>query len=99
MLVNVSRYNDVQARIKEKIIEYLSELQNSIRYSYKMPNAETYPVISNLKRLFDIEYSQTCGIRWLDIQDKLHEAAAPIKVYNINQRSQDALDYENIVRD
>lgn len=35
MLVNVSRYNDVQGRIKEKIIEYLSELQNSIRYSYK----------------------------------------------------------------
>ncbi len=94
MLVNVSRYNDVQGRIKEKIIEYLSELQNSIRYSYKMPNAETYPVISNLKRLFDIEYSQTCGIKWLDIQDKLHEAAASIKVYNINQRSQDALDYE-----
>ena len=94
MLVNVSRYNDVQGRIKEKIIEYLSELQNSIRYSYKMPNAETYPVISNLKRLFDIEYAQTCGISWLDIQDRLHEAAAPIKVYNINQRSQDALDYE-----
>ena len=59
-----------------------------------MPNAETYPVISNLKRLFDIEYSQTCGIRWLDIQDKLHEVCRPIKVYNINQRSQDALDYE-----
>jgi len=49
MLVNVSRFNDVQARVKEKLVEYLTEAQNAIKYSYKMTSALENPVILMLK--------------------------------------------------
>ncbi|GHV30958.1 endonuclease [Spirochaetia bacterium] len=94
MLVNVSRFNDVQQRVREKLVEYLIEAQNSIRYSYKMSTALENPVMANLKELFDAEYAG-CGFSWVQMQGKLHDATAPIKIYTINQHSQDALDYEN----
>jgi len=93
MLVNVSRFNDVQARIRDKISECLSEAQNSIKYSYKMSGALENPIIARLKELFDKEYPE-CGFAWPEVQDKLNDAVAPIAVYTINQASQDALDYE-----
>jgi hypothetical protein len=93
MLVNVSRFNDVQAKIRDKISEYLSEAQNSIKYSYKMSNALENSIIARLKELFDREYSE-CGFAWSEVLDKLNDAVAPIAVYTINQTSQDALDYE-----
>ncbi|MDR3345573.1 MAG: Z1 domain-containing protein [Campylobacteraceae bacterium] len=94
MLVNVSRFNDVQTRVKNKLVEYLDEAQNSIRYSYKMSGAIENPLVAKLKELFDIEYLD-CGFSWEQVLDKLHDATAPIKIYSINQRSQDGLDYEN----
>lgn len=94
MLVNVSRFNDVQNRVQNKLIEYITEAQNSIRYHYKMSSALENETIVRIKGLFDAEYA-TCGFSWLEVLEKLHDAAAPIKVYKINQSSQDALDYEN----
>lgn len=93
MLVNVSRFNDIQARVREKLVEYLAEAQNAIRYSYKMPNALANQIIVRLKKLFDKEY-YTCEFSWEQVLNKLNNATAPIKIYIINQQSQDALDYE-----
>jgi len=73
--------------------EYLTELQNAIRYNYNMKNALKNSTISNLKFLFEQEYS-SCGFSWPEVQKVLNDAAAPIKVYTINQSSADALDYD-----
>lgn len=94
MLVNVSRFNDVQSRVQDRLIEYLTEAQNSIRYNYKMASALENETIARIKCLFDAEYAAS-GFSWGQILEKLHDATAPIKVYKINQSSQDALDYEN----
>lgn len=94
MLVNVSRFNDVQKKVRDKLIEYLAEAQTSIRYTYKMPNALDNSLIARLKELFELEYSD-CEFSWSEVLDKLNDAVAPIKVYTINQRSGDGLDYEN----
>lgn len=93
MLVNVSRFNDVQARIKDKLLEYLAEAQNSIRYSYKMSSALENSIIAKLKEQFDEEYAE-CSFSWQQVLHILNDAVAPIKIYMINQYAQDALDYE-----
>jgi len=93
MLVNVSRFNDVQKKVHGKLFEYLSEAQNSIRYNYKMNNAMSSPIIKNLKIIYDEEY-KNCGFLWNEILDSLHDAVAPIKVYTINQSSGDGLNYD-----
>jgi len=94
MLVNVSRFNDVQKKVRDKLTEYLIEAQNNIRYAYKMENALEHPIIARLKILFDAEYSG-CDFSWEQVLDKLNDAISPIKVYTINQNSGDGLDYEN----
>jgi len=94
MLVNVSRFNAVQKKVRDKLIEYLTEAQNNIRYAYKMKNALEHPIIARLKELFDLEYAD-CEFSWKQILEKLNDAVAPIKIYTINQSSGDGLDYEN----
>jgi len=94
MLVNVSRFNDVQKKVRDKLIEYLTEAQNTIRYAYKMKNALSQPLLARMKRLFDEEYADVCGFSWEEVLDKLNDAVAPIKIYIINQKSGDRLDYE-----
>lgn len=93
MLVNVSRFNSVQQKVQAKLSEYLTELQNAIRYNYNMKSALKNPTISGMKALFEQEYS-SCEFTWSEVQKVLNDAAAPIKVYTINQSSADALDYE-----
>lgn len=95
MLVNVSRFTDVQETVATLIDQELKDLQASIRnYSKLSPeDALRKPSIRQLKEAWELEFKEA-GYSWAEIQNALREAALPIVVKAVNQRTGAAsLDY------
>ena len=96
MLVNVSRFTSVQKKIRDRIHIFLVErLKASIRVNGQLPEADSLHdrEISELKRVFDIEFRDSCGVAWNKVQERLWDAVSPIKVIEINSTSSDKLNY------
>lgn len=93
MLINVSRFNDVQEQVRQKVSTYVRKATEAIKYNYKTAEALKDPIIQNIKNVFDSDYKH-CGVRWEQVQNVLYQAASPVCVRTINQSSADALDYE-----
>ncbi len=85
MLVNVSRFTDVQSSIKLLVHEYLTELRDAIINHYALPQIEALKNTSllSLKTTWDKEFSNT-EFSWNAIQKELKNAVSPIGVVEIN---------------
>ena len=94
MLVNASRFVNVQSQLRNEIHTRLSDIQRSIRVSGALPeedallNEEIRALRHVWMREFDhIEFS------WAEVQEHLHAAASPVRVVEVNSRSSGTLDY------
>ncbi|WP_420267086.1 Z1 domain-containing protein [Candidatus Magnetominusculus dajiuhuensis] len=97
MLVNVSRFTDVQDKVRELLDITLREMNREIRnYSQLKPDeACRFSAIAALKNTWEQDFNNT-GFSWQDIQCSLLHAASPIEVRSVNQRSGAAsLDYSS----
>lgn len=94
MMVNVSRFVDIQRQIKMHASHYLSEIKDAIRYNYGKPVSDALRngIMSELKEVFDKEF-KGCTETWEDVQQRLFEASDEIKTYLVNSRSDETLDY------
>lgn len=100
MLINVSRFTDVQVKIKELVIIWLSQVQSDVRNYSALSEAEAMQIKSLrfLRKLWDkYRLEDKAGIPWVTIQQQyLHKAIAPIEARAVNQRTGAAsLDYYN----
>ncbi len=98
MLVNASRFTGVQGRIAGCIRGELGRIQRSASVNGALPPdaAERDPAISQLRDTFEREYAGA-GVSWVAVLGKLHEAAAPVKVVEVNSASPAALAYDQYV--
>ncbi|WP_053076306.1 MULTISPECIES: Z1 domain-containing protein [Burkholderia] len=94
MLINVSRFTDVQARVATIVRNYLWSLQEEIRQFVLSMSWRKHPDLVQLECLWQSEFSDA-GVTWDDVRKKLYEAVASIKVVTINQKSaqDEKLDY------
>lgn len=94
MLINVSRFTDVQARVSENVRNYLWDLQEEIRQFLLGMSWRKHPDLNSLEKLWQTEFSGA-GVNWEQVRQRLHESVASIKVVTINQKSQQSekLDY------
>ncbi len=98
MLINVSRFTDVQSAIAVIINEWLVRLRSDAR-NYAALSESKAMQIQSLRFLRNVwdkhELEEKAGIPWIDLQQKyLHKAVAPIEVRAVNQRTGAAsLDY------
>jgi hypothetical protein len=88
MLVNVSRFTDVQMQLERLADERLRAMQNDIRnYSrLSFPEAIRNPTIAVLHVTWEREFKDA-GFPWEDVQIALRDAALPIVVRAVNQRT------------
>jgi len=96
MLVNVSRFKDVQHRIKLFLLDYFSELSERIRYNVHF-TVERALQDSYVKALYDVWQEEFASLEysWEIIQPVLAEAVSTLKVFEINSsRNSDSLDYD-----
>ncbi|MEI9990203.1 MAG: Z1 domain-containing protein [Rhizomicrobium sp.] len=95
MLINASRFTEVQRQIRNEVHNRLERMQSSARINGALPESDALkdPEIAALHDVFEAEYAEATEFSWLDVQQKLNEAAAPIKAVEVNSRSSGTLNY------
>lgn len=91
-MINVSRFNNIQDKIKYKVEDYLKRLSNSIEQCYKLPVSEFCKDIK-LRKLYD-QYNKDdfyAGIRtkysWDQIQELLNVEIKKFEITIMNNRN------------
>lgn len=93
MLINISRFIDVQERVRRQVDAWVRELQRDIRLYYMTgPQALTHENIAFIKRVYDLLfaplYPNVTGdekfFTWDQIQKALNGAVASIVVRTVN---------------
>ena len=94
MLVNASRFMNVQRQLRNEIHAQLASIQRSIRVNGALPSGTALldPEINALHEVWEREFHNT-EFDWPEVQERLHEAAAPIRVVEVNGQSPGTLDY------
>lgn len=97
MLVNVSRFTDVQGNVRLRITDYVKKIEDAVLvHAGKGTAALNNVVIQTLHDTYQKEYGAVSDVTWRDIIYHLQEVTAGLKVVEVNasQRSE-ALDYDN----
>ena len=94
MLVNASRFMNVQRQLRNEIHGLLVGVQSSIRVNGALPpeTALLDPEISALHTVWEREFHDT-EFDWAQVQSRLLEAASPIRAVEVNSQSPGTLDY------
>ncbi|MCX5807222.1 MAG: Z1 domain-containing protein [Proteobacteria bacterium] len=95
MLVNVSRFTGIQEQVARLLDYELREINREIRNYSQLDIKEACrsEVIAAIRNTWEKEFSDA-GFAWLDVQHSLLQAALPIEVRSVNQRSgAKSLDY------
>lgn len=95
MLINVSRFTDVQDRVRDLVDVLSEEIKQHIRNFSKLSLAESMQssVMQELSLTFSEEYCDSDHV-WEQVRLRLFESTAPIAVRSVNQKSGAAsLDY------
>lgn len=94
MLVNVTRFTDVQNKIALILKDYLYSVTEDIKQY--LADDDIWHKHASLKALCSLwqEHYADCGVTWDEVRSSLYEAIASVKVVTINQKS-DATDRLN----
>ncbi|MBN8454102.1 Z1 domain-containing protein [Accumulibacter sp.] len=96
MLVNASRFTDVQGRLRSRIADVVDRIRDAVAVDgAKGRVALRNPEIADLHAVWETEYADAEGADWSQVQARLHEVLIAAKVVEVNasKRSQ-ALDYD-----
>ena len=92
MMINVSRFNAIQAQILGHVHEYLSELKDAVSvYGSLDPAMISDETMDDLKDSFDKEYLRS-EYRWPEVLSCLNEGIQSIEVRTVNMKG-GVLDY------
>lgn len=105
MMINISRFIDVQNRIKKQVSSYVKSLQRVIQNYYLTGDlALDYEEFSFIKKVYEEDFydfktngekESRIGYSWDVIQKQLKSSVAPIKVESVNGgNASRILDYE-----
>lgn len=96
MLINVSRFNDVQKQIAKHTSDYLQEIKEDIEVNVGLKTPDPDSVLIRMEKLYDQEYRDAAGLSWEQIKSKLLDAITKIQVELVNQKnsSKNVLDYK-----
>ncbi|MHB8794817.1 MAG: Z1 domain-containing protein [Candidatus Nanopelagicales bacterium] len=99
MLVNASRFVDVQGRLRAALVEELDVIKQAIRINSGLAESKALkdPSVAALHDVFEHEFG-ALEATWSDLQPLLLDAASPIKVVEVNSRSAGTLNYRDHLR-
>ena len=98
MLVNASRFTDVQGRLRSQINDVVSRIRDAVVVDAgKGRSALRNPEIEALHTVWEQEYAETEGADWADVQSRLHEVLVAARVVEVNaSKRSTALDYDQV---
>lgn len=92
MLINVSRFTDVQAQIAEHLRQYITDLHEEIRQYLLSSSWASHSELLDLKKVWEKEFLDS-EASWDEVRKELYQSIASIKVITINQKSVEKLNY------
>lgn len=100
MMVNVSRFVDIQKAVRSFISVYEKKLREAVKANYAMPDdvADKNEYMRALKTVY-IEDFSGCGFQWPEIKAALYEACESVRLFVVNSKSDEVLDYRKYERD
>lgn len=101
MLVNASRFNDVQTKITGLVSDLLNSIRNACKGHAGLSESAALrdPHIAALHQVWMSQYEGKVPEAWRDVQRALVRAVGPIEVRKINSKSPDKLDYRRYRND
>jgi len=99
MLVNVSRFVDIQNVVRTHINVYLKKLKEAIKANYLMPEgvSEKNEHMQLIRSVFEEDFYD-CDVEWDEVKQALHDAAESIRTFVVNSKSDEPLDYKRYER-
>jgi len=100
MMVNVSRFVNMQSQIRLLLNMYLKELSQAVKFNCQLDptKAAEDNTIGTFKDDFSREFIH-CDVSWESVLKELGKAAEAVKVFMVNSRSDEALDYSAYEKD
>lgn len=102
MMINVSRFVDVQNRLKSRVVSFWEKSVMLYVKSYCQMGelALEYPEIQAIKKVFDNSGLEAVyGLSWARIQENLYSSNEKVNIVSVNQKSADSLDYDRYERE
>ena len=101
MMVNVSRFVNVQNTVRDLLSLYDQKLKNAVKASYALPEeiSGRNHYMRALKKVFMEDYERSSGFQWADVKRALNEACGRVRLFVVNSKSDQALDYRKYERD
>ena len=84
MMINVSRFNDVQANVEGEVYRYLQEVRNAVAVNARLRDRSTDPHIRQLREDFEREFGHLGDVD--TVMGTLHEAISSVRVVTVNMR-------------
>lgn len=100
MMINVSRFVDIQRTVRDIISVYEKNLRQAVKANYAMPEdvSDRNEYMQALKGAFFSEYSD-CGFDWLETKSALHGVFENLRLYVVNSKSDEPLDFKKYEKD
>ena len=101
MMINVSRFVKIQKTVAEFVSVYVSRLQKEVRLYYRMPDdaGRDNEYMRSLKEAFSMEYAATCQYDWEKVKSGLDEVLQELRIFVVNSKSDETLDYTKYEKD
>lgn len=96
MLINASRFTDVQGRLRSRVADVVDRMRDAVAVDgAKGKAALRNPEIAALHSVWETEFAEAEGADWPTVQARLHEVLVAARVVEVNasKRSQ-PLDYD-----
>lgn len=100
MMINVSRYVDIQKSVMSHINIYLKHVKEAIKANYAMSEeiSANNSYMQQLKKVFEKSYSD-CNVAWSEVKNELFKAVAAIRTVVVNSSSGETLHYKKYEKD
>lgn len=101
MLINVSRFTEVQINLFHLVNAYLKDVQASTRQNGQLPSEEAINNNIYIRSLYDTykKYYSKLEFSWEEILKNLYKSIAGIIATTVNQKNNNSLNYEDYKND
>lgn len=87
MLVNVSRFNDVQGQIHDYVSDYLETVRARVSSEFKRPATDRSALYEEIKEIWASEYQSDGSFSWEEVAEKLFEIVEEFRVELVNSKT------------
>ncbi|MCY3769774.1 MAG: Z1 domain-containing protein [Gammaproteobacteria bacterium] len=100
MMVNVSRFVNVQGTVRDFISVYEKKMREAVKANYAMPDpiSDQNAQMQALRKVYTEEYAD-CGFGWTDVKDALWGVFDNLRLFVVNSKSDEKLDYRKYEKD